>query len=277
MIKKFILNIWLKINFNIKIFMFSLHNVENDILKYTSNIYDDSNKIIYRFIHRNKVIENFYKGLRDEKYNKYYYDILKKADKFMNESSTLKLKISADKYAKSFGNDNEEHFGFYDEKHKYFNKTLKETINLELEDRRTKDDNYKLIKIFNENISNTLNDIDISDINNVQLNIKPKPFINVIRDNEDIINKIEDITEILHVKHIGFEKVQLEFFIPLKFKINFVEEDSEIFFELSKINNIFVTDNYGEKYWYKINKFKKRIRHNIYEVWKFDADIMEVL
>lgn len=53
-----------------------------------------------------------------------------------------------------------------------------------------------------------------------------------------IVNKIEQLTEYLHVKKIGFEYRQLEFFIPLKFGTESIDENSEIYNELIKFDSV---------------------------------------
>ena len=50
-----------------------------------------------------------------------------------------------DRYGKAFCYD----YGFFDEKHKHAGKTIAEVLELEFEERRTKDDEYELVYIFN--------------------------------------------------------------------------------------------------------------------------------
>ena len=100
--------------------------------------------------------------------------------------------------------------------------------------------------------------------------------IKVHRENDDIVNKIEQLTEFLHVKKLGFEYRVLEFFIPLKFKTSGVTENSEIFNELVNMKEIYLRDNYGQLMGFGIIKFRKRIIHNdTHEVWKFEGIEME--
>ncbi len=90
------------------------------------------------------------------------------------------------------------------------------------------------------------------------------------------MNKIEQFTESLHVKKIGFEHRQLEFFIPLKFKTPDIIDQSEMFNELIGINEIFIRDRYGNMVTFGVTKFLKRIIHNdTHEVWKFQGIEME--
>ena len=80
----------------------------------------------------------------------------------------------------------------------------------------------------------------------------------------------------MHIKKIGFEYRLLEFFVPLKYKTEEIEEDSQIFLDLTNFNSIFVKNEYGELMGFGIIKFSKRIKHNnAYEVWKFEGIEME--
>ena len=98
----------------------------------------------------------------------------------------------------------------------------------------------------------------------------------MVRENEKIINKIEQLTEFLHVKKIGFDYRQLEFLIPLKFKTNDYEENSDIFKELINIKEMYLRNDYGELTGYGIMKFIKRIEiNNTYDVFKFEAIEMQ--
>jgi len=164
-------------------------------------------------------------------------------------------------------------------------------LELEFEERRTKDDNYELLGIFN-NIPIEVGLVNIMDViektkkENVDFEYevqdifkKSKQFefpIKVNRDNENIINKIEQLTEFLHIKKIGFEHRQLEFFIPLKFKTELVEENSDIFKEIINIKEIFIRDEYGKLIGFGITKYIKRIKYNdTHDVWKFQGIEMQ--
>jgi len=280
----------------------ALHNTEVDILKADPNIYDEKDKKIQRKRHRNEILEKFYAGQTDEKYIQEYYEILKKADNFIKNSTYRKIAMTADKHIRYDGVENHDdssnvvkdkygrrvaHYGFFDEKHKYYGKTLAEVIEIEKKERRTNDDDFELIYIFN-NKPYELGIVDVFDIVNEQKNDmvvdvqkiskKFKFPIKIYRDNDNIINKIEEITEYLHVKRIGFEFRQLEFFIPLHFKINEVKNDSDVFKELTNIKSVFINDDYGNLIGFTINKFVKRINYNnTYEVWKFEGVEMDVI
>lgn len=268
----------------------SLYNTEVEILKADPNNLGEENKKITRKLHRNPILEKFYAGQKDEKYTKDYYEILKKADKFMRAATPHKMAVVADRNSMSYGMKDKygrryEHYGFFDDKHKHAGKTIGEVIELEFEERRTKDDDYELLYIYNNrpievglaNIMDVLEKTDDEtadfDYKVVDVFKKSKQFqfpIKINRENSDIVNKIEQLTEFLHVKKIGFEYRQLEFFIPLKFKTTDVLDYSDIFNELININNLYVNDDYGEIHGFAIIDFIKRIVHNdTHEIWKF--------
>lgn len=297
MIKKFIFWLYLKFHLLMTYISISLYNTEIDILKADPNDLKESDKKIQRMRHRNLTLEKFYAGQRDEKYVQDYYEILKKADKFIKTATAHKMAVAADKHGSNYGQKDiygrrYEHYGFFDDKHKHAGKTLGEVIELEYIQRKTNDDDYELLYIFNNKpietglvkVMDVLEETKKEDVDFeyevVDIFRKSKQFefpIKVYRDNE-VDNKIEQLTEYLHVKKIGFEHRQLEFFIPLKFKTNEIEENSEIFFEITNIKSIFVKNEYGELMGFGVNRFMKKIIHNnTHEVWKFEGIEMEVV
>lgn len=283
---------WIKFRMMLINISFALYSTENEILRTESLDLQEKNKRTTRKLHRNPVLEKFYAGQTDEKYVKDYYETLKKADKFMRNSTPHKIAATADNYHMNYGHEDHagrryEHYGFFDDKHKNAGKTMNKVLTSEYDDRRTTDDDYKLLNIFNNTpiivgMSNILKVIDIKNINNVNINdvYKTKNLefpLKVNHLNENNINKIEHITEFLHVKKIGFEHRQLEFFIPLKFKTVEIDEFSTMFKELCDITNVFIENTYGEMIGYGVSDFKKRIVHKNHEVWKFKAIEMKII
>ena len=295
----------------------ALYNTEMDILKSDPNDLQERDKKTTRMLHRNPLLEKFYAGNRDEKYTKDFYEILKKADMFMKKATPNKMAIAADKYHTNYGMKDEygrryEHYGFFDDKHKHAGKTLGEVLEQEMKDRRTNDDDYELLYIFDnapievglskimdvvqptgkkisdrevltlvktedDKLTEVLGDVVEYDELEVQdMANKSKQFTFPIKaqrdDDTTVVNKIEQLTEYLHIKHIGFEHRQLEFFIPLKFKTSEIVEGSDIFNEIINFKSIFIKNDYGELIGFGINKLTKRIIHNdTHEVWKFEG------
>lgn len=276
---------------------FALYETEQLIFKSDAPDGKFGSKKHQRKRHRNNTLERFYEGQRDEKYTQDYYEILKKSDKFMKESTAHKMATTADKHGMNYGLKDKwgrryEHYGFFDEKHKNAGKTLLEVIKSEYEERKTKDDNYELLYVF----SNTPIEVGMVDLMNVFAKASDKERFNVdvddllknskkfrfpiecVRENKNTLNKIEQLTETLHVKKIGFEYVQLEFFIPNQFGTENLSEDSELFKELCNFTQVLIRDEYGKLTGFGITEFKKRVKHaDAYDVWKFNGILMETV
>ena len=298
--KKFFLNIALWIYLKLHTLGIALgvalFNTESEMLKGGLSDSDERNNHTQRMRSRNQLLEKFYAGQTDEKYVQEYYEVLKKADKFIRTATPHQMAVAADKYGTSYGMKDRhgrryEHYGFFDDKHKHAGKTLGEVLALEFEERRTKDDDLDIMYIFNnkpievglakvmdvvEKKEGTLDEYEVVDMGK-----KSKQFkfpINVVRENENTINKIEELSEFLHIKKIGFEYRQLEFFIPLKFKTAELDEDSDIFKEIIDIQQVFIRDEYGELIGFGVNKYIKRINYNdTHDVLKFDGIEMQTV
>ena len=292
--QKIILWVYIKIHSILINISIALYNTEIEILRADPDDLKERDKRIQRKLHRNPLLEKFYAGQRDEKYVQDYYELLKKADKFMRKATSREKAVAMDKHLRFEEKDpyGKRYFGnttFFDEKHKHAGKTLGEVLELEFDERRTKDDEYELLYIFN----NKPIEVGLAKVFDVvekksedeylvkDMERKSKQFdfpIRITHSNENVLNKIEQLAEFLHVKKIGFEHRQLEFFIPLKYKTSEVKEDSNIFKELTDIKEIFVKNNYGELMGFGVSKFVKRIKHNdTHEVWKFQGIEMEVV
>lgn len=275
----------------------ALYNTEVEILKANPDDLDESKKKTTRKLHRNPLLEKFYAGQRDEKYVQDYYELLKKADKFIKTATPHQKAIAMDKYLRF--DDKKDPYGrrysstgFFDEKHKHAGKTIGEVLELEYKERRTQDDDYELLFIFNNTpievglakVVDVVEKIEKENlgyeyiVNDIQNKSKQFEFpLKAVR-NSDVLNKIEELTEFLHIKKIGFEHRQLEFFIPLMYKTNEIGDDDKIFNELINIREIFLKDEYGQLRGFGITKFLKRINHNnTHEVWKFQGIEMEVV
>lgn len=333
--RRFFMNIvlWLYLKFNSfgTALGIALFNTESEMLKGGLSGGDERNNHTQRVRHRNQLLEKFYAGQTDEKYVQEYYEVLKKADKFIRTATPHQMAVAADKYGTSYGMKDKygrryEHYGFYDDKHKNAGKTIGEVLLEEFEERRTKDDDLEILNIFNNTpvevgltgVGDFLGEkskgikivninegfdvikypqthlrlselreapeyvikicfkrdaIDIVDINKISKQFRFP--INVIRENE-VVNKIEELTEFLHVKKIGFEFRQLEFFIPLKYKTTEIETDSDVFKQITDIQQVFIRDDYGQLQGFAINNYVKRINYNdTHEVLKFDGMEMQ--
>lgn len=266
-------------------------NVEVEVFGDKADL-DEKNKKNIRMRHRNQVLEDFYAGKRNEKYMQDFYEILKRADKFMKNSTPERIAAVADRFSMSYGQKDRwgrryEHYGFYDEKSKHAGKTLAEVIQENYEERRTKDDDYQMLTIFNNKpkeagIVQAFRELDVNENGElISMNIgeKSKHFVFPIKVYRDVeyLNKIEQLTEFLHLKRITTDVVQLEFFIPMKYKTYEIPEDSEIFEQLTTIKHIGISDEYGVVRRFGELKYKKRISHKDFDVIKFTGVEMEDL
>ncbi|MDA3779558.1 MAG: hypothetical protein PF487_04940 [Bacteroidales bacterium] len=292
-LKKILLWIYLKIHSIMFAISVALFNTEQEILKADPNNVSERNSHTQRMRSRNQLLEKFYAGQTDQKYVQEYYEVLKKADKFIRTATPHQMAVAADKYGTSYGMKDRygrryEHYGFFDNKHKHAGKTLGDVLVQEFEERRTKDDDLEILYIFNNNPievglakvfdfvekKENSEEIEVLDLENHSKQFKFP--IKIERENKDAINKIEELTEFLHVKKIGFEYRQLEFFVPLKFKTSEIKDESDIFKELINIKAIFIYDEYGQLMSFGINEFNKRIIYNdTHEVFKFQGIEME--
>jgi len=249
---------------------------------------DEKKKFNKRWI-RSQLLQKFEQGQRDEKYVQDYYELLKKSDKFMRNATEHQKAVAADRWGMNVGRKDQygrryDHVGFFDDNHKHAGKTMGEVLDSEMMERRTDDDDYELIGIINNHpIESGLSKIE--DVVDTQYNLtdmmnKSKTFEFPIQANreKDVPNKIEQLAEYMHIKKIGFEHRQLEFFIPLKFKTTGITESDNIFKEIIGFDYIYVKDVYGELVGFNIQEYVKRITHNeTHEVWKFHAVEMETI
>jgi hypothetical protein len=152
--QKIVLWTYIKIHTILIYISIALYNTETEILKADPNDLQERDKKETRKLHRNQLLEKFYQGQTDEKYVQDYYELLKKADKFIRTATPHKVAVAADKYHMNYGQKDQygrryEHYGFFDGKHKHSGKTLAEVLAMEFEERRTKDDDLEILYIFN--------------------------------------------------------------------------------------------------------------------------------
>jgi len=284
-------------NFFIKIFLWVYIKIHTAFINLSFAMRDESLKNVdvderkkfnKRWI-RSQLLQKFEAGQRDEKYVQDYYELLKKADNFMKNATPHKKAIAADKNAMNLGRKDRhgrrlDHIGFFAEGHKHHGKTLAEVMEQEMNERKTTDDDYEILTIFNnepiEGGLTKITDAVDQEFKTVDLANKSKSFefpMKVTRDNPNAVNKIEQLTQYLHVKKIGFEHRQLEFFIPKKFKLGDVDSDSNIFKEIINIKQVYFNNDYGELIGFSVVDFTKRISVENFEVLKFHAIEMETI
>jgi hypothetical protein len=252
---------------------------------------DPNKKIVIKKRNQNPLLKKFEIGERDERYTKDYYEVLKKADKFLKHATSEQIQVAADKYGMSYGKKDRwgrrfEHYGFYDPKSKHYGKTLAEAIEDQVSERKTKDDDYPVVFMINNSKPldgfTTMKDIvskdDSYELKNELERVIEKRFkINVIRD-KNTVNKIEQLTEFLHIKQISSIHRQYEFFINKKYRLHNYDENTDIFKEIVDIQQIWFKDEWGQMHFFAVDKFLKRIDFDDnYEVLKFTGRIVEKL
>lgn len=268
-----------------------LYNAERDLIESNGSI-SEKDKKDYRKLHRNPLLEKFYQGQRDEKYMEDFYQILKKADEFIKKSDSTKYGATADKHGMSYGKKDRygrrhEHYGFFDPKSKHYGKTLDEVIRMETKERRCKDDEYEVVSIYNNEmiaggLVDVLNEVDteknMSNDKLLSILSKAKFPVKIIRNNEKVLNKIEQLTDYLHIKRVDDEHFLLEFFLNRKYKIDKFNCDSEVFKDIVNFENVWICNQFGELESYNVLNFKKRILYDDnYEVFKFFCKKMDIV
>lgn len=216
----------------------------------------------------------------DEQYVIQFYEILKKADKFLRSANPAKIQKTAGKYGLNYGIKDKygrryEHYGFFDEKHEHYGKSLNEVRGQEVKERSINDDdNYPVVVMYQNKKEFSFNESAAMVMDNDKGFYAPeihelarakKYPLTIVRKGE-VANRIEQLCEYLHVKQITSEHKILEFFIPKKFNLENVAEDDPIFKELIDIDQAWFKDEYGDRNAYKITAFYKRGEYNKYTV-----------
>lgn len=231
----------------------------------------------------------------DEKYVEQFYEILKKADKFIRSANPSKVQKTAGKFGLNYGMKDQhgrrfEHYGFFDEKHKHYGKSINEVRNLEITEKQLTDDDYPVIVMyqnkkefsFNESAALIMDNDDGFFAPEIHELARMKKYPLIVTRKEKVANRIEQLTEFLHVKRITDEHFILECFIPNKFKLEDVPDDSPIFKELIDFQMLLFKDEYGDANWYSSIEYYKRgvykkftekgnLNPNGYDIIKFKA------
>lgn len=312
--KKFFNRILASLNLFMMRLGIGMRDAEEEIFKADPNLAekDIMNQLVQT---QNPLLRKMEQGIRDEKYVKDYYEILKKADTFMRNSTKEKIERSAMKYGMNIGMTDAEakgkikrgkdkwgrrydHFGFFDPKSKNYGKTMGEVLIEEVKQRTTKDDDLQVEFMFS-NIPTTVgiadNNYIVEDKHLGFRELTPlekakavKPPMLVTRDSENCHNKIEFLTEYVHVRRVDSSIKVLEFFIPAKFRVFDHAEDSDIFKEIIDIKTVWMKDEYDGKLGFAVYEYYKRtevidesiVSSNdkvIYHVIKLYAKLIEEL
>ena len=282
--------IWLYIHIH-SIFMnigIILSRSEDQVFRVDPDV-SEKNKLNYNKLHRIPFINKMNQGVKDEKYVQDYYELLKKSETFLRKSTSNRIAQVADRFSMSLGREDlsgekHDHFGFFDENHKHYGKTLQEVLDLELDERRLKDDNYEILYVFNNkpidvSLSKAWHDHIIETDENsyiglteAQKALTHKFPMTAERDIETN-NKIERLAEIVYVKRLDETNRIFEFFIPKKYKLYQQDENSDIFKQVVNFKRFWFTDEYGQKIGFTVDEYLKHITdfNDQYEILKFSG------
>ena len=161
----------------------------------------------------------------------------------------------------------------------------------EVEERKTKDDDYPLEFMFDNSpvedgiakvgeiveTKREVSDTGFEGLNSYEKSKQRKFPLKIVR-KEEVPNKIEQLTQYLHVKKINSKHRILEFFIPKKYKLFEISEENDIFTEITDIDQVWLTDEYGGRYGYTVNDYRKRLDFDErFEIIKLNAVRIENL
>lgn len=237
---------------------------------------------LFRTEERAEIRSRISMDMFDEVYVQQFYEILKKADKFLRSANPAKIQKTAGKFGLNYGiKDNfgrrYEHYGFFDEKHKHYGKSLNEVRDSEVKERMLDEDNYPVIVMYQNKKEFSFNESaamimdhekgfyapeihELARAKKYPLTVYRKA--NSFGEVKKVVNRIEQLCEYLHVKQISSEHKILEFFIPNKFGVERITEDDPIFKELIDIDQVWFKDEYGDRNSYKITDYYKRGTYN---------------
>ena len=290
-----------------------LSRVEEDIL--TPKELTDTNEKNNHNIKaetRNPIARKMQQGVKDEKFVKEYYELLKKSDEFMETADpekiaqiavkrrmTLGLKLDKDGVPIPFKTDADDkvikndmgvpqqkdefgrrydNYGFFDPKHKHYGKTIREVTLAQVDERKLKDDDFPIEYMIN-NTPIVEGIIKGAKLGQMSIAEQAKHFkfpLKIISENT-YSNNIIELTEFLHVKRIDEKHRILEFFIPKKFKLGEQDLDSKIMKELLDFQQIWHKEKYGEMFGFSITSFFKRVETDKHDIIKFNAKLIEKL
>lgn len=309
------MNIFKKIGISTKMFFWrisaGLVRAEEDILKPKDLIQtNERNKHQIKAPIRNKTLAKMDQGVRDEKFMQDYYEVLKKGDEFLEKADPEKIAEVSGKHGMNLGRkingrglpiqnkidddgnvimDNMgipvqkdeygrryDHYGFFDPKHKHYGKTIREVTKAQVDERTTKDDDFPIEFMINNTpiVGGVADGISMG---TMRISEQAKNFkfpIKIIRKGKHN-NKIEQITEFLHVKRIDDVHMILEFLIPKKYKLSKYGKKSKVMKELIDFQQVWHIAKYGERYGFNITSFYKKTKIDRYDVIKFNANLIE--
>lgn len=219
---------------------------------------------------RMSLLESMKQGEYNAQYVDYFYEVLKKADDLVLNSTPQQLQLLAEKYG--MGDHAAARYNFLHESQKQIhgNKSPQEIRREEYSRRVTGDDNYPVERIVT-NRKNMKNVLDHAMGGSAQYSYS----ISVQRMYQTK-NAIEIVTELLHVKEMGSQHRLIEFYIPKKYGVKQLQHTNpNIYQEMISIQGVSFNDDYGQPSDYKITGFYKMSENGMYDVVKFKGHKIE--
>jgi hypothetical protein len=210
---------------------------------YTGNKLQQDNSIAKDFLQKMKV------GVRDEQYIKYFYEVLEKADTFIDKNDVTKLNEARAKFGMNDGGDNL--FEYASTNHS--KKITNENVEIVFKNSFTVKNQYEAFMGAPEIREYML-----------QVNGSGNPYY-----------KIGEYTEYLEIIRTSVSTRQLKFFIPKNFGFNGNDYRFLNDFKDSKYVNF--TDKYGKKHQYFIERFDSVETNDLYHIVKFNGNKIEVI
>lgn len=219
-----------------------------------------------------QLLESMRQGKFNQQYVEYYYEILKRADDLVLNSTPEQMRLLAERYG--MGDQATARYNHLAKKERIVfdgrdrNQYQREQMN----SRVTSDDNFQIERMVT-NRKNLKNVLDHA--------MGAKPIydysIKVQRMFQTQYN-VEQITEYVHVKILQSEYNGrlLEFYIPKGQGVrNLQVSNVAIFNELTNITGVAFSDDYGNLTYYRVHGFYKLGEKGMYDVLKFKANIIE--
>lgn len=215
-----------------------------------------------------QLLESLRRGEYNAQYVNYFYEVLRRADDIVANSTPEEMKMLAERYGMGDAAKNSYNMLSEDFKSRYGDKDAKQVRKEQLKERVTSDDSYDIDHMV----------INKRTLTNVFESAQGAPrkydFTLKVTRKYQAVNKIEELSEYMHVKHIGDNHKLLEFYIPKKFGITHMS-NLDALNEIKSFDYVQFSDAYGKQFQYSIKKFYKTTENNHYDVLKFNAVLIE--
>jgi hypothetical protein len=223
---------------------------ENQLLKNNNETANSGDKMQINNIKSN-LLASMQRGEMNEEYVTYYYQVLEKAENFMNNSNPLEIKNSLEKYGMLLTEN-----GSNSDIHRFANNQ----------------------NIYNKKeLKTSSNQVEVTIKNNVFLknqydtNPGPDSYETTLKCSYriNVNNKIELYTDTVKVEISYNNSRILNMFIPNHYPINQMIEDFKY------LNGLSFTTNFGKKYNYIVKSYIGLKNENNYHIVSFDAYVIQ--